>query len=45
MLSSVSYNKSTQTIKYTAKRSVPEGCKIVKHGMDFNKQTSMGSLV
>ena len=44
MLCSVSYNKSTQTIKYTAKRSVPEGCKIVKHGMILTSKPAWEAL-
>ena len=44
MMCSVSYNKSTQTIKYTAKRSVPEGCKIVKHGMILTSKPAWEAL-
>lgn len=44
MMCSVSYNKSTQTIKFTAKRSVPEGCKIVKHGMILTSRTAWNDL-
>lgn len=44
MMCSVSYNKSTQTIKFTAKRSVPEGCKIVKHGMILTSKPAWDAL-
>ena len=44
MMCSVSYNKSTQTIKFTAKRSVPEGCKIVKHGMILTSKPAWEAL-
>ena len=44
MMCSASYNKSTQTIKFTAKRSVPEGCKIVKHGMILTSKPAWDAL-
>lgn len=44
MMCSVSYNKSKQTIKFTAKRSVPEGCKIVKHGMILTSKPAWEAL-
>lgn len=33
VMCTASYDKSTQIIKFTAKRSVPVGCKVIKHGM------------
>ena len=44
IMCTASYDKSTQIIRFTAKRSIPEGCKVVEHGMILTSQSAWGDL-
>lgn len=44
VMCTASYDKSTQIIKFTAKRSVPVGCKVIKHGMILTGNSAWDAL-
>ena len=44
IMCTASYDKSTKIIKFTAKRSVPVGCKVIKHGMILTGNSAWDAL-